>query len=282
MPIVAVPLEDEVGDVLDKAMSWVGLSIDQVAVMADISTSRIHDAIDYRGDLTGTELGRLARVLHLNEVGLCALGEQSYPLPACQGLPFSVHALRMPHGVGVANAYIVSEPDSNRGILFDTGPNLAALLLNWPEAIDHIDAVFLTHIEGEHTGGLCDVVDYFGITSAYVPGGCRAPCGESMLEGECRQWDHIQVCAYGTPGHSSAHNCYRVCSLDTLSSPVELLIAGDLIFAGSVGGSYFSDKLHREHLGRILKLCPENTIIAPGHGPITTVGNELRYNHFLG
>ncbi|MCF7760390.1 MAG: MBL fold metallo-hydrolase [Cephaloticoccus sp.] len=281
MSTAIVPLEDDVGDVLEKAMKWSGLTVEQVAASANIAQSRILDAIDYRSDLTPVELCRLSAVLHLNDVGLCALGNQSYPIPACPGLPFVVHPLRMSHGVGVANAYVVSAPGSSHGILFDTGPNLVALLQDWPVTIKHIDAVFLTHIEGEHTGGLCDVVDYFGITRAYVPEGCQAPCGDAFTEGETRQWDPFSVQAYSTPGHASAHNCYRVISMRTSAKPVELLIAGDLIFAGSVGGSYFSGRVHQEQLARIVGLCAKNTVIAAGHGPLTTLAHERRFNPFL-
>jgi hydroxyacylglutathione hydrolase len=280
MTAAAVPIEDDVGDVLEKAMRQEGRFIDEVAHAAEITLSRLRDALDYRSDLTCVELGRLARVLSLNEVGLCALGSNNYPLPACTGLPFILHALRMPHGVGVANAYVISRVGEERGILFDTGPSLAALLENWPISIKGIDSVFLTHIEGEHTGGLCDVVDYFGIKSAYVPNGCRPPCGEVIDDTAEKKWKHITIQAFSTPGHASAHNCYRLGIQDQTWGP-DLLVAGDLIFAGSVGGAYFNSQLHRRNLTRILRLCTEQTVLAPGHGPLSTVGNELRYNPFL-
>jgi hydroxyacylglutathione hydrolase len=280
MNAAAVPIEDEVGDVLEKAMRQEGRFVDEVALAADVPLSRLRDALDYRSELTWIELERLARVLKLNEVGLCALGSNRYPLPACSGLPFVLHALRMPHGVGVANAYVVSIPGEDRGILFDTGPSLAALLENWPATIKRIDSVFLTHIEGEHTGGLCDVVDYFGIKSAFVPNGCRPPCGVVIGDEAEKSWATITVQAFSTPGHASAHNCYRLGAVNSLGG-TKLLIAGDLIFAGSVGGAYFDSHLHRINLRRILKLCGNDTIIAPGHGPLSTVGNELQYNPFL-
>jgi hydroxyacylglutathione hydrolase len=280
MTATTVPIEDEVGDVLEKAMRQEGRFVDEIAQAVDIPLSRLRDALDYRSELTCAELGRLARVLQLNEVGLCALGENSYPLPICSGLPFVLHALRMRHGVGVVNAYVISAVGAERGILFDTGPNLAALLENWPPTIKGIDSVFLTHIEGEHTGGLCDVVDYFGIKSAFVPHGCHPPCGEAIGDAVEIKWANIKVQAFSTPGHASAHNCYRI-SVANPTGATALLIAGDLIFAGSVGGSYFSSQLHRKNLRRILNLCAADTILAPGHGPLTSVGNELRYNPFL-
>ncbi len=60
-----------------------------------------------------------------------------------------------------------------------------------------------------------------------------------------------------------------------------LLVSGDLIFAGSAGGGYFCHRQLHTHLRRVLGAVPPSTVIAPGHGPLTTVENELRYNPFL-
>lgn len=115
VPTNAIPLEDELGDVLEKALRRADLPMEEAAQRAGVPLARVRDAIDYRSDLTCAELGRIATVLELNEVGLCALAEGKYPLPEVGGLPFCVHALRMPYGIGVANAYLVSECGSGRG-----------------------------------------------------------------------------------------------------------------------------------------------------------------------
>lgn len=282
MATQAAPLEDELGDVLDKAMQWAGLSLEATAGASGVPLAKIQDAIDYRSELSEAELTKLAGTLHLNEVGLCALACGRYPLPECKGLPFALQPIRMVHGVGVANAYLVAEPGTDRGVLFDTGPSLDALLAEWPGALKRVDAVFLTHVEGEHTGGLCDVVDYFGIPAAFVPAGCKAPCGEPLREGETRQCGGFEITAYSTPGHAAAHNCYRVRHQGgPRQTTAEVLVVGDLIFAGSAGGAYHCCVQQQRNLRRILQLCPGETMLAPGHGPLTTVANELRYNPFV-
>jgi glyoxylase-like metal-dependent hydrolase (beta-lactamase superfamily II) len=60
-----------------------------------------------------------------------------------------------------------------------------------------------------------------------------------------------------------------------------LLLSGDLFFAGSIGGAHFCQKQLATHLRRMLSAVPPNTVIAPGHGPMTTAENELRYNPFV-
>jgi hydroxyacylglutathione hydrolase len=275
-----VPLEDELGDVLDKALRHAGLTEDVAALRAGVDAGKIRDAIDYRYDLSGVELRRLAAVLRLNEVGLCALAQEHYPLPEIGALPFSVWPLRMTHGIGVANAYLVTEPGARRGLLFDVGRSLVALSEVWPGTVDAIDAVFLTHVEDEHTGALCDVVARFGIDTAFVPTGAKAPCGRPMGEGEIRTFGDIEVTAFATPGHCAAHNCYLVQRRDRRGGG-PLLISGDLIFAGSVGGGYFCHKQLHLHLRRLLEAVPPSAVIAPGHGPLSTVENELKFNPFV-
>ncbi len=275
-----LPLEDELGDVLEKAMRRAGLTHEAVAARTGVSAARIRDAIDYRPDLACAELRLIATVLGLNEVGLCALGTDSYPQPEIGALPFCVWPLRMPHGIGVANAYLVGECGSSHAVLFDTGAGIAALDSAWPAAVKQLDAVFLTHVEAEHAGGLCDVVARFGVQAAFLPLGAHAPCGEPLGEGESRELGVLRVSAYTTPGHAAAHNCYLVESV-TARTGAALLISGDLVFAGSVGGAYFSHSELQSSLRRVLKAVPPQTVIAPGHGPMTTVENELRYNPFI-
>jgi glyoxylase-like metal-dependent hydrolase (beta-lactamase superfamily II) len=76
------------------------------------------------------------------------------------------------------------------------------------------------------------------------------------------------------------HNCYHVRSA-SVPSARSLLISGDLIFAGSAGGPYHCQRQLRAHLRRVLAAVPADTVVAPGHGPMTTAGNELRFNPFV-
>ena len=274
------PLEDELGDVLEKAMHRASLTDESLAALTGIRAGRILDAIDYRSDLTTDELRKLAATLGLNEVGLCALGTGNYPRPEIGALPFCVWPLRMPHGIGVANAYLVGECGSDRAVLFDTGAGIGALEAVWPRSIRRLDAVFLTHVEPEHAGGLCEVVARFDVESAFIPRRAVAPCGQPVGEGEEKIFGPLEITAYTTPGHAAAHNCYLVRS-PAAKTGGALLISGDLVFAGSAGGGYFSHEQLRANLRRVLHGVPPATVIAPGHGPLTTVENELRYNPFV-
>ena len=275
-----IPLEDELGDVLEKAMNCAGLTPEGLAERSGVAASRILDAIDYRPDLGPAECARLAAALGLNDVGLCALASGKYPLPDAEGLPFQLWPLRMAHGIGVVNAYIVQVDGDGHGLLFDTGPSGAALEAVWPAQVRAIDGIFITHIEAEHAGGLSWAAERFRVPDARIPAGAIASGALAIGEGGTATIGSLEVSAFRTPGHCATHNCYHVRST-SVPSARSLLVSGDLVFAGSAGGPYHCKKQLRAHLRRVLAAVREDTVVAPGHGPMTTAGNELRFNPFV-
>src|ERR1035437_9199751 len=163
------PLEDELGDVLDKAMRHTGLTQQVLAVRSSVASEKIRDAIDYRYDLSPDEIQRLAAALELNEAGLSAIARGCYPLPEIAGLPFCLYPLRFPHGIGVANAYIVADCCHSTGILFDTGTDYFQLRRLWPKNIKKPEAIFITHSETEHLGGLSELLANEGNVPVFCP-----------------------------------------------------------------------------------------------------------------
>lgn len=87
--------------------------------------------------------------------------------------------------------------------------------------------------------------------------------------------------ALHTPGHTPGSTCYFV---EPPSGP-PLLFSGDTLFAGSIGrtdlwgGSF--EAITRSIRGTLFDL-PENTVVIPGHGLTTTVGDEKLQNPFVG
>lgn len=272
--------EDELGDVLEKAARQATMTYDQLARKAQVEPARIQDALDYRSELTAAELTRLAGVLQLNEVGLIALAQGKYPQPDLDALPFALHPLHMPFGVGVANACLLST-GGDGAILFDTGASHAELHRAWPAQIERLEGVFITHYEAEHIGGLETVLQQTELPNFYGPPTGRWAQCIGLSEGKSVEVAGFCVTALHTPGHAPEHNCYTV-SLAQPGAPVRVLISGDLIFAGSLGGGYFCCQRQLTHARRVLNGLADDVIVMPGHGPLTSVGNERRFNPFLG
>lgn len=276
--IERTPLEDELGDVLDKALRRCGITEAVLAQRSGVPESKIRDAIDYRYELDAVELNGIASVLGLNEIGFRAIAEGRYPVPEVSGLPFCLYPLRMPHGIGVANAYVVADCSRQNGILFDAGPSAAGLRRLWPARIRDLDAVFVTHAETEHVGGL-EEARMRGSPPVFAPPGSSLPGSTLVGEGAKLEFAGFTVEVWGTPGHAEAHNCYLV-RATAARAGTALLVSGDLIFAGSVGSAFFCRDRMQASTRRIFHQLPPSTVIAPGHGPLTTLENERAYNPF--
>jgi glyoxylase-like metal-dependent hydrolase (beta-lactamase superfamily II) len=80
-----------------------------------------------------------------------------------------------------------------------------------------------------------------------------------------------------TPGHTQGSVCLHF-------SPLNLLVAGDTLFAGSIGRTDLpggnSDQILDSIQSRLLALPPQTRVL-PGHGPATTIGAEQKSNPFL-
>lgn len=104
---------------------------------------------------------------------------------------------------------------------------------------------------------------------------CRREIFESTVIGFVSESLELEVIAVG--GHSPGGLCYY-------SSADRLLVAGDVLFAGSVGRSDLPGGNARvliEGIRRKLLCLPDEVKVIPGHGPATTIGEEKRYNPFL-
>lgn len=280
--IERAPLEDELGDVLDKALCRAGITEQELAARTCVDVGRIRDAIDYRGGFSAQELGAIAAALNLNPTGLAAVAGGRYPLPEVRGMPFCVYPLRAPYGIGVTNAYIVADCASDSGLLFDSGTDPEALRRVWPSRINRLHAVFLTHYESEHVGGLPEVRARFGSVPVFGPAGAPSVPGGvvTLQDGAKLSFDGFEVCVWHTPGHVENHHCY-VIRAQRAGGRVPLLVSGDLLFAGSVGGGYFCRERLAASIARVFRDLPTDTVVAPGHGPLTTIKNERAFNPFV-
>jgi glyoxylase-like metal-dependent hydrolase (beta-lactamase superfamily II) len=59
-----------------------------------------------------------------------------------------------------------------------------------------------------------------------------------------------------------------------------IAIVGDAIFAGSMGGAPNAGELAKQKVRAQILSLPDETLITPGHGPLTTVGEEKENNPF--
>ena len=116
-------------------------------------------------------------------------------------------------------------------------------------------------------------VSRFGIR----PNGTPCPIGHKLHDGDILPLGEDSLQCIATPGHSAGGLCFY-------SKASGILFSGDTLFQSSIGRTDFADgsyaQLIRSIQERLLTL-PANTIVYPGHGDATSIGDEMQYNPYI-
>ncbi|WP_321371903.1 MBL fold metallo-hydrolase [uncultured Desulfuromusa sp.] len=143
------------------------------------------------------------------------------------------------------------------------GGNGDLLKATGAELIIHRDDSILLERAGEHAAA-------FGLRAEPSPAPTRLLNGDETL-----QLGELTLQVIHTPGHSPGGVCLYV---------DDYLFVGDTLFAGSIGRTDLPGGHHQLLIAGIkekLLPLPENTKVYPGHGPMTTIGEEKLHNPFL-
>jgi glyoxylase-like metal-dependent hydrolase (beta-lactamase superfamily II) len=269
-----IPLEDDFTDVLGKAQR--GLQLDDAALVAAAGVSPADLARVRHGVSDEGVLRALARPLGLGGDALVELAQRRwYPPPPVFPCGFAMFNTVF-SGMAV-NSYLLWDARSRQAAAFDTGADadpMLAVIAAEQLAVRH---VFVTHSHEDHIAALTPLVRATG-ADVWVSKREPAPCPGARTFEE-NAYFHLGALAVKTLltwGHSPGQTTYFVTGL---SWPVA--VVGDSLFACSMGGSrdHYREQ-HRHNVAKILTL-PGNTVLAPGHGPLSTVAGERAHNPFF-
>ena len=267
-----IPLEDNVGDIIGKAQRGLGISDSELAKKSGVELQTIRDLRE--GEFDEPSLVRVAPVLNLavNPLRNLAQGKRR-PQNVDQRKGFEQFNTRFQDMT--VNAYVVWDPANRVAAVFDTGADCSEILRFANHHKLNVQLILLTHAHPDHVADLPRLREE---TGADVFGPAREPVSgvEPIDEGKHFYLGNLEIDTRLTWGHSQGGMTYVV---TVLANPIA--IVGDSLFAGSMGGGNVSyqDAL-RNNLEKILTL-PNETIICPGHGPMTTVGEEKQHNPFF-
>jgi hydroxyacylglutathione hydrolase len=267
-----IPLEDNVGDIIGKAQRGLGISDTQLAEKARVSAQKIRQLRE--GDFDEPALLRVAPVLGLAGRALCELAKGEWHPQKINEREYFAQFNTQYHDMAV-NAYLVWDLASRFASAFDTGADCGEMVRFANRHKLNVKLILLTHAHPDHVADLPRLREETG-GDVFAPAQEPVPGAESIEEGKRFRLGDAEIEARLTWGHSPGGITYVV---NGLSRPIA--IVGDSLFAGSMGGGNVSYKdALKNNLEKILTL-PDETIICPGHGPMTTVGEEKEHNPFF-
>jgi hydroxyacylglutathione hydrolase len=202
----------------------------------------------------------------------------------------------LPVGPLQCNCSVIGDETTHEAMVIDPGDDIADILALIKKHNLQVKRIVITHAHIDHVGGamklrtatgapiLLNHNDYtllkmLDLQAAWI--GMESP-GKVEIDHSLGESDKVEAGALlanvmHTPGHTEGSIC--------LYFPAQKkLIAGDTLFAGSIGrtdlpgGSF--DKIISSLQEKLLAL-PDETIVVPGHGPLTTIGAERDGNPFL-
>jgi len=194
------------------------------------------------------------------------------------------------------NCTLLADEESHEAVVIDPGAEVARIHRRLVDLGLELKQILVTHAHIDHVGGALKLKRLTGAPiflnendlpqlsimeaqAAWVGVDTpeTAPPDENLTEGMIVGLNRYPATVIHTPGHTQGSVCLHF-------APNHLLIAGDTLFAGSIGrtdlpGGNFDQIIESIH-ARLLDL-PNETEVLPGHGPPTTIGEERRHNPFL-
>jgi hydroxyacylglutathione hydrolase len=273
-----LPLEDEFGDILRKAMTGTGIDAHALAKVTGIPASAIAGWTRGTGTAGETQARAIAPVLRLDSGRLAdAALRRWYPR-----IPDSPDVRHHPQDPHPSNGYVFFLEGGKRAALVDPAGVPANLLHVLREGAYHLQYILITHKHADHCDATADVAAAFPQARIVMHAldvhaiGSLAAKATLVRDGEALPFgDGVEIRTLHTPGHTDGSSCYLLRST---------LFSGDTLFAGSVGGAYGDASTYEDILNSIrtkIFSLPAETVVMPGHGPPTTVAQELEHNPFF-
>jgi hydroxyacylglutathione hydrolase len=271
-------LEDHFGDVIRKARAMNNVSRAAAANAAGLSEAEL-SALEETGNVGGKiDFTALEKTLGLHPQKLAAIAGGW--LPAATDLSrWREIRVFSSSGEGLTvNCYLVWDEVTRDAALFDTGLDAKPILDCIAAEQLQLRHIFITHSHWDHVEALPIIRE--AIPKARLHSGSKsAPVDQRNKPAEIVHLGGLRVTHRETPGHAEDGVTYIVGNWQ--EDAPHAAFVGDAIFAGSIGRGNQSWELARQKVREQILSLPPDTLLCPGHGPLTTVAEEKEHNPFF-
>jgi glyoxylase-like metal-dependent hydrolase (beta-lactamase superfamily II) len=271
-------LEDHVGDIIRKARAMTNVSAAVAARAAGLTESELGQLEE-----SGQANRRPSYAALADSVGLSATKLEKVAngwLPSEKDLN-TWRELRVvtTDGGGMAvNCYLVWDEVSREAALFDTGWDAQPVFRLLEENQLQLRHLFITHSHEDHIAAVGAIRAQFPKVRLHSSAK-SAPVDQRNRTNDFIHLGSLRITNRDTPGHAEDGTTYIIGTWP--EDAPHVAIVGDAIFAGSIGRGNQSWELARQKVRDQIFSLPPDTLICPGHGPLTTVGEEKHHNPFF-
>jgi glyoxylase-like metal-dependent hydrolase (beta-lactamase superfamily II) len=273
-----VNLEDHLGDIIRKARAMSGVPSAAAANAAGISETELSGLEETGHPARQPNFTALANLIGLDPAKLEGIAHGWHPAEKDLSPWHELRAITTA-GEGITvNCFLVWDEVTRDAALFDTGFDAKPVLDTVATEGLALRHVFITHTHFDHVSALGAVRAAFPKVRLHSSSK-NAPVDQRNKPSEIVPLGGLRVTYRETPGHAEDGVTYVVGNWQ--EDAPHVAIVGDAIFAGSIGRGNPSWDLARQKVREQILTLPMNTLICPGHGPLTTVAEEKAHNPFF-
>lgn len=276
--VCAMNLEDHLGDIIRKARAITGISTGAAAAAAGLTEIEFVTLEDSGKAAKKINFQGLALALGLNAAKLEQLANGWSPAPVDLSLWRELRQISTKEGGNTVHCYLVWDEVTREAALFDTGWNANEVLKIVADEQLQLKHVFITHTHVDHMGGLQQVREAFPKIHLHTDAK-SAPPQHKNRRNDCLHLGSLRITNRETPGHAEDGVTYLIGNWP--EDAPHVAIVGDAIFAGSIGGAPQQGDLAKQKIREQIFSLPGDTLLCPGHGPLTTAAEEKANNPFF-
>ena len=272
---MSIPLEDTVTDIIGKAQRGMDVSDDDLAKHIGIDVAELDTVKQVKG-VDFVKVDKLAKKLGIGPRALVAIAEGKYT-PTVTLPKTGFFQANTVYGDMTVNSYLVWDNETGLAAAFDTGADCTPLVEELTKRNLTLQDVYLTHTHVDHVIELDRLIEKAGGSVGVHVNKAEALDKAATFEpGVTFSLGKLHIETRDTSGHSAGGTTFHIHGLDR-----PLAIVGDALFAGSVGGIKSDYRTALKRISENILSAQDGTIIAPGHGPLTTVVQEKASNPFF-
>jgi glyoxylase-like metal-dependent hydrolase (beta-lactamase superfamily II) len=271
-------LEDHVGDIIRKARAMSKAPVELAAKAARLGESELSQLEETGRSKQRPDFEALAPVIGLDASKLAAIADGWRPSPKDLGTWRELRCITTTGGGMAVNCYLIWDEVSREAALFDTGWEAPPVLQLIAENQLQLRHIFITHSHEDHVAEL-DVIRAQFPKARLHSSSAGAPIDQRNRPNDFIHLGSLRITNRDTPGHAVDGTTYIVGTWP--DDAPHVAIVGDAVFAGSIGRGNQSWDLARQKVREQIFTLPADTLVCPGHGPLTTVAEEKAHNPFF-